>query len=512
MSSKSRTRLPMAKGRPLDAPIPRAIGDGVLVAPSQEFGDIVESKGELGQKTEILAQQCTIQSEFAASKTDPNSTKINVMSWNWAIPHPTIDATDKKYHDARGEIVEFHKSSVSFKNLSASPLTVHANCPVALQHMPGKIYARLAGFRRKVKGKTEIVDSMKINPGQIATFKINWMNLPNEYTPVAELKTTGGNNNGANRINMTQCQFAVEIEDINPATGAAHVESAVMLSIIPKTAYTKRQVLPTVAGSTELGGNQIPNFFLEKIGLGASFLYDVNAVPIPEGGLIKTRSGRSFFEKNSNLFSDPPAFYTRSARVEGKTLGVNMLQVKRDEEGQYTRVPDEEKVHQEPDESQKDYLARVEKLGIIFLKALCVSNEGKTSELRLPNEQTPNARVIVPGLNLTNGSSQLYPEIIPNFGGMSYFAWMPDLLAWVQWSEFLSGPASSSPFEEGFPVALSTTVPLMVINEAVYMPGVTNEFGQRIGNAGIFGTTLAAILSILVTVGKASAMILPYFE
>jgi hypothetical protein len=503
----------MARGRPLDAPIPRAIEDGVLVAPSQEFGDIVENFGELGQKTEIQAKQCTTQSDFAANKTDPISSKINVMSWNWAIPHPTEDTTtNKKYHDARGEIVEFHKSSVSFKNISASPITVHANCPVAMQHMPGKIYARLAGFRRKIKGKTEIVDSMKLNAGQIATFKINWMRLPNEYTPVAELKKTGGTNNGAMRINMTQCQFAVEIDDINPSTGTAHADDAVMLSIIPKAAYTKRQVHPTVAASTELGGPQIPNFFLEKIGAGASYLYDVNPVPIPNGELMSTRSGHAFFEKNSNLFSDPPAFYTRSARSEGNTLGVNMMQVKIDEEGHYSRVPDEEKIHQEPDESQKDYLARVEKLGITFLKALCVSNEGNTSELRLASEQTPNARLIVPGLNLTNGSSHLYPDIIPNFGGMSYFAWMPHLMAWVQWSEFLSGPASSSPFEEGFPVALSTTVPLMVINEAVYMPGVTNEFGQRIGNAGIFGTTLAAILSILVTVGKASAMILPYFE
>lgn len=464
------------------APKASAAVPGVLVDPPQTTDDIVEKVTESSPAFSLLASRCTTESEFS------EMTNLKVYSFAFALPHLVERTTTELWDDPRGAIVELLRTGVSFRNISKTELTLHANTPIAFQHTPERIYARLSGFYRnagKKKGQ-KMSDDCHLKPGQTVTFKINWKNLPNEYTPLMQAKE--------GRLWMNLVNFAVEIKNINQETGAEFNDLSSMLSMMPKATYTKRQSNPIPpSGSVIAGMQDTENFVLQEMA-GAGDLFSVYPISVQSGG--KQVPGSSplrdvsapfyVFEKQGYELS-----FIQNALNEGDLFGVEVVPVDR-----------------------ANYDGRSEHGGKIMPSSysgvgLCVKKTGgNLRPLELRNFQGGGNRLVIVGFNV-DGMLSNSPI------SYSSYKWDQSAGYWMLWDDDYQVPRRA-PEEliimENF-TPVSTRMPLMVVegvytkkeqlemHEALLQRG-QNDYGQPFGDPRGFGTFLKKAIGVLTVVGQ----------
>lgn len=463
------------------APKASAAVPGVLVDPPQTTDDIVEKVTESSPAFSLLASRCTTESEFS------ELTNIKVYSFAFALPHLVEVAENELWDDPRGAIVELLRTGVSFRNISKTELTLHANTPIAFQHTPEAIYARLSGFYRsagKKKGQ-KMSDDCHLKPGQTVTFKINWKNLPNEYTPLMQAKES--------RLWMNLVNFAVEIKNINQETGAEFNDLSSMLSMIPKATYTKRQSNPIPpTGSTIAGMQGSENFVLQEMA-GAGDLFSVYPISVQSGGklapgsrpLVSASGPHKVFELEGYEVS-----FIQSAVNEGDLFGVEVVPVSRDN---YTSS----------NEGGKSVPASYSGTG------LCVKIVGgHLRPLELKTYQGAGNRVVIVGFNVDG--------VLAN-SPISYssYKWDQNTGYWMLWDDDYQVPRRA-PEEliimENF-TPVSTRMPLMIVkgvytkkeqlemHKALLQRG-QNDYGQPFGDPRGFGTFLKKAIGVLTVVGQ----------
>jgi len=461
----------------------RAAVPGVLVDPPQTTDDIVEKVTEASPAFSLLASRCTTESEFS------EMTNLKVYSFAFALPHLVEDTPTELFDDPRGAIVELLRTGVSFRNISKTELTLHANTPIAFQHTPDKIYARLSGFYRsagKKKGQ-KMSDDCHLKPGQTVTFKINWKNLPNEYTPLMQAKES--------RLWMNLINFAVEIKNINQETGAEFNALSSMLSMMPKATYTKRQSNPIPpTGSVIAGMQDTENFVLQEMA-GAGDLFSVYPISVQSGG--KQIPGSSPLQDVSvphSVFGKQgyEVDFIQSAMNEGDLFGVETVAVSRDN---YNVSSNEH--------GGKAMPSAYEGTG------LCVKRVGgNLRPLELRNYQGGGNRLVIVGFNVDGLSSD---------APISYssYKWDQNTGYWMLWDDDYQGPRRA-PDElvimENF-TPVSTRMPIMVVqgvytkkeqlemHEALMQRG-QNDYGQPFGDPRGFGTFLKKAIGVLTVVGQ----------
>jgi len=459
------------------SPVARLSVDGILVDPPQTTDDQIEKVTENSPAFSMLASRCTTESEF-------DKLELKVYSFAFALPHLVQTADKVLADDPRGAIVEMIRTGVSFRNISKTELTLHANTPIAYQHTPDKIYARLSGFYRsngKKKGHTKS-DDCHLKPGQTVTFKINWKNLPNEYTPLTAAKE--------GRFWMNLVNFAVEIKNINQETGAEFNDLSSMLSMMPKATYTKRQSNPVLETGFSLGPMQdTENFVLQKMA-GSADLFAVAPISVQAGaknipGQIPLNAATRDVDVYDGLV------YTQSATVEGDLFGVHVVNVTRANYGE----------SQTGKETPKTYVGTglsVKRVG------------GHDRPLDLRNYQGQGNRLIIVGMTVS--ATPVDPAI-----SMCSFKWDTNTGYWILWDDFEQAPRAAPDKLTAF-TPLSTKMPVMIVS-GVYtreeelqlqeelMARGQNEYGQPFGQPKGFGDFLKKAIGVITIVGKVANFI-----
>jgi len=370
---------------------PRA-DNGILVDPIQTTDDIIEKVNESSPAFTVLASRCTTATQFSAGV-------LQVQSFAWAVPH-LVKTADKTFaDDNRGAIVELMRSGVSIKNLTKSEITIHANTPVARQHEPDKIYARLSGFRRKEGRKWIMSDDVHLGPNQTATYKVHWKLLPNEYTPMQMIKD--------GRVYMNLLCFGVEVKNINENTGAAYAPESEVVSLIPRVLYTKRQSNPQLNAGESLIVQSEVNFALQELS-GFKDMYSVHPVSAMGGarGGDKTRL-LPFLDPGKDLpifdGTEITCAFIQDAVREGDLLGVKKVLVTRD---------------------KKSYNS----CGLITKRV-----GGKERPLEMKTRQGGGSRLIVMGLNVASNPASAAVSF-------SYYKWDATVGYWILWDDFEQQP------------------------------------------------------------------------
>lgn len=436
------------------APAPRA-GDGILVDPPQTTDDVVEKVDEMPPAFTLLASRATTESNF-------DKLELKVFSFAWAVPHLLATAENEWSDDPRGAIVELIRTGVSFRNISNEEITIHANTPVAKQHTPSVIYARLSGFY--VKGKKGAKsDDVRLKPGQTATYKIHWKNLPNEYTPVSTVSDS--------RVWNNLLTFCVEIKNINDSTGAAIASLASVVSMIPKVHYTKRKSNPAPPVGYTLKIQGTDNFQLHAL-TGADDLYAVDAVPAQVLNTAVLTSDVDRRNASAEIVLDDNTSYIFDAMIEGDLIGTQRVQARRG-----TKV--------------------YNTIGLVVKKI-----GGNDRPLEISTRQGIGTRLIVPGMctNVRGGCSY------------SYFKWDQGLGHWVLWDDYEQSPRAIDG-DGSLLTPLTTRMPcfflkgVYTVQEKEELIRVARETGRSVngqpfGEPKGFGEVLRSAISVIVVVGK----------
>jgi len=444
-----------------------ATSDGILLEPKQTLDDVIEKVNEVAPTFTLLAKKCSTETEFDA-KT------VNTYSFGFAVPHLVRTDTTTVADDPRGMLVEMFRTGVSFKNVSNQPVTIHANIPIAKQHIPGMIYTRLSGFRKSKGNKLQ--DDITLQPGGTGTFKVNLKYLANEYIPMEQIKD--------NRVWINMMVFAVIIKNVNQETGLPYSEDASILEARPKALYTKRKSNPIIAPTDTLAKQSEENFVLQGMD-GYTDLYAVEPVSV-EG---------SQYSALKNEFGSPaaavPVFtgecnlsWIQEAFAEGDLLGAQKCMVSREVDGR----------------TQSYYT-----LGLITKRV-----GGNLRPLDLRSRQGIGTRLIIPGFNVNaspGGDSVFY----------SNWKWDQNSGHWVLWDDYEQmARYADDRFNDFTPV--STAMPMLFLDgvytreqreemmAATLLKGA-NEFGQPYGKPKGFGEFLRKAISVIEVVAKVAGAI-----
>jgi hypothetical protein len=456
--SKSKQGVPLAKypHKRFSTPADTAGNPSfVLCDPAQTTDDFQEDCLEKSPKFTILGGLCTNATSF-----DAQDLKVHTVSW--AIPHLLQITEHLLKDDPRGALVLLKESQVSFRNVSANEVVLHANTPVAKSHSPDAVYARASGFRKN----GSITDDVLVKPGETITYSVSWERMQG-YVPMTTVKSE--------RLWMNMITFCVEMKNISNMTGSVIPEVAEVLTIIPKSRYWKRKSNPVpfdedLSIAIEMQDGE--NFGVATLG-GISDLYKVTPIDCSGGGDADGGGGQVL---DSRYVRDNVQFTTSPGRViqcqdaynEGDLLGIAGLNL-----GDYTTA------------------------------ALKVRTRaaGTYEYLKLMSRRSDNIRIMVQGLNISSDDRD------PSFS-YSYFKFVKELGddgAWVLWDEDREEPRSADP-KLGIETVLSSFVPITVINglrkKPISYEGRYNTFGQPYGDPKNFADFIKKSISIIGVISK----------